>query len=62
MTQHEQEFLDTKSAAKRLGLSYQTLEKWRSQQRGPRFVKLGNKAVRYRKSDLDAFIEGGVRG
>lgn len=62
MTQHEQELLDTKSAAKRLGLSHQTLEKWRSQHRGPRFVKLGNKAVRYRKSDLDVFIEGGVRG
>jgi predicted DNA-binding transcriptional regulator AlpA len=35
------------------------LEKWRSQNCGPRYCKLGNKAVRYRKSDIDNFIAEG---
>lgn len=50
----------TKAAAARLGISHQTLEKWRSQDRGPRFCKIGGKTVRYRQSDLEAFIEEAV--
>jgi predicted DNA-binding transcriptional regulator AlpA len=53
------ELMCTKAAAKRLGIGHQTLEKWRSQNRGPRFVKIGRKAVRYRSSDLTAFVEEG---
>jgi predicted DNA-binding transcriptional regulator AlpA len=34
-----------------------TLEVWRVQGKGPRFIKfMKNGAVRYRKSDLDAWI------
>jgi len=44
----------------RLGLSVRTLQKWRLEGRGPRFVKLGN-AVRYDPGDLDAFVREGVR-
>jgi predicted DNA-binding transcriptional regulator AlpA len=51
--------LSTKQAARLLGLSPQTLEKWRSQKKGPAFIKLGNKAVRYRSHAIEAFIEGG---
>lgn len=54
--------LATKQAAIYLGLSPYTLEKWRTQGIGPRFVRLGAKAIRYRKSDLDAFIDGGENG
>lgn len=56
MTENEQKLLDTKSAAKRLDLSHQTLEKWRSLGTGPRYVRLGAKAIRYRQADLDAFV------
>lgn len=49
----------TKEAARRLGVSHQTLEKWRSQKRGPHYHKIGSKAVRYSQSDLDAFMMGG---
>jgi excisionase family DNA binding protein len=44
-----------KEAASRLGLSASTLNKWRTQGRGPRFVKLG-RAVCYRPSDLDGWV------
>ena len=50
-------------AAEYLAVSRKTIETWRS--RGdrpqPRFVKLGTKAVRYRQSDLDAFILSGLK-
>lgn len=52
--------LDTKASAEYLGLSPNTLSRWRWSGDGPVFVKLGN-AVRYRIEDLDAFIAGGVR-
>lgn len=38
------------------GLREQTLATWRMQKRGPRFLKVGSK-VRYRKSDLDDWLE-----
>ncbi|WP_375687985.1 helix-turn-helix transcriptional regulator [Pseudooceanicola sp. LIPI14-2-Ac024] len=56
MTEKERKLLDTKSAAMRLGLSHQTLEKWRSLGTGPQYVRIGTKAIRYRPSDLDAFV------
>lgn len=45
-------------AARRLGLATGTLRNMRSQRRGPRFVRIGSRAVRYRLEDLDAWIEG----
>jgi len=45
-------------AAAYLGISPDTLKKWTTQRRIP-FVKLGG-AVRYRLSDLDAYIEAHV--
>lgn len=56
---HKNGLLTTKAAARHLSLSPKTLEKWRAQRRGPRFVKIGNKAVRYSKSDIEAFVAEG---
>jgi len=47
--------LNEHEAAQFLGLSVFTLRAWRSQRRGPVFVKLG-RAVRYRPDDLEAFL------
>ncbi|MDE2303543.1 MAG: helix-turn-helix domain-containing protein [Sphingomonadales bacterium] len=49
--------LDTKAAAARVGLSPVTMERFRLTGEGPRFAKLG-KAVRYRPTDLDAWVAG----
>lgn len=55
-----QNLLTTPKAAEYLGLSRNTLNRWRWDGRGPRYLKLGS-AVRYRISDLDAFIEAAER-
>jgi predicted DNA-binding transcriptional regulator AlpA len=47
-------------AAKYLTLSKQTLDLWRCQGRGPKFLKVG-RAVCYRRSDLDQWLNGQVR-
>lgn len=48
--------VDTKQAAEYLGLSPVTLTQWRTEDRGPRYVKL-ERAVRYRLSDLDEWVD-----
>ena len=53
-------YFTTKQAAARLTLSPNTLEVWRCRGEGPRFLKLG-RAVRYRDTDLDAYIERQTR-
>jgi excisionase family DNA binding protein len=53
--------LSTQEAAQALGLQKQTLETWRSQSRGPKFVRLGA-LVRYRSTDLLAWLEAQVEG
>lgn len=47
--------LDTSGAARHMGMSKSTLEKLRVFGGGPRFLKLG-RTVRYRSSDLDAWM------
>ena len=47
-------------AARRLGTSVRTLQKWRCNGKGPRFVRL-SRAVRYDPADLDAWLEAGKR-
>ena len=49
--------LDVSAACAHLGgLSPCTLNQWRSQRRGPAFVKVG-RLVRYRLADLDAWLQ-----
>jgi excisionase family DNA binding protein len=43
-------------AAARLGLKVATLRAWRSQGRGPAYVRLG-RAVRYLTADIDEFLD-----
>jgi hypothetical protein len=62
MTHH---LMNETEAARVLGgeanpISVHTLRKWRTQGCGPKFIRIGNR-IRYRQSDLDAFIERQVR-
>jgi len=59
----EAHLLNTAEAAEYLAISKATLETWRSRQAQPslRFVKLGG-SVRYKKSDLDRFVESSSVG
>ncbi len=67
MTRHDfsfdaaEELLTTKQAAAFLKVSPKTLERMRVEGGGPVFVKVG-RLVRYRRSDLLAFIDSNVFG
>lgn len=54
------ELLNTKQTADLLGMSMSCLEHWRTVQKGPPFVRVGPKIVRYRRTDLDLWIESCV--
>jgi len=50
-----QRLLNEHEVASSCSISVLTLRKWRSQKRGPQFVKIGA-LVRYRPEDVDAWI------
>lgn len=53
----QQNTLTPKKAAHYLGISDAALRLWRSEGRGPRFFRAGEKLIRYRRADLDSWIE-----
>jgi len=54
----DDELLDTKSAAAYIAIDPRTLEGWRYRgQVGPRFIRYSARVVRYRRRDLDAWLE-----
>lgn len=52
--------LDTTQAAEILHINERTLINWRSTGKSPKYIKLG-RCVRYRLSDLTAWIEANSR-
>lgn len=44
-------------AATFLSVSMRSLQRWRAEERGPPFVKLHERRVHYRLSDLEAWVE-----
>lgn len=54
------ESLLNQDAARYIGVRPATLNNWRSQGRGPAFVKLGARVV-YRRSELDRFLAANTR-
>ncbi len=54
------DLVTTAEAAELLKVQMNTLAVWRLHGRGPRFYKLG-RSVRYRRSDLAAYLGGPLR-
>ena len=52
----KRDHFDTNGIAKWLGVSVSFVEKGRSQGYGPRFEKLGQRCIRYYKSDVLAWL------
>jgi len=52
--------LTQREAALAFRLSERTLERWRVQGIGPRFVRLPNRSIRYRQQDIDADVAARV--
>lgn len=48
--------LTPREAAEYLGVPESTLAQWRSQRRGPPYIKLELRLVRYRLSDLETYL------
>ncbi len=48
--------LTPRQAAEYLGMPESTLAQWRSQRRGPPYIKLELRLVRYRASDLESWL------
>lgn len=57
MMNEPQQTLTPLQAAKYLGISESALRLWRSAGEGPRHFRAGEKLVRYRRADLDSWIE-----
>ena len=57
MTTDQDVTFKPKQAAKYLGVSEPALRLWRSLGKGPRYFRAGEKLVRYRRADLDVWIE-----
>jgi predicted DNA-binding transcriptional regulator AlpA len=53
----ELEILNLKCAAKYLGISARTLEGWRLRHKGPAYIRIGGRSVKYLKSDLLEYIK-----
>jgi len=49
--------LDPPGAGRRLGVNVDTLKRWRRNGTGPTYVRIAYNRVRYRVSDLDAWME-----
>lgn len=48
--------LSERQVAERLNISEVTLQEWRCLQKGPPFIRLGSRMVRYRESDIEAWL------
>ena len=51
------QLLNTREAAKRLGQEPSTLRGWRCERRGPTFIVLGPRNIKYSASDLQSYID-----
>jgi len=49
-------FLTPSEVASILGIEPETLAKWRSAGKGPSYVKIGGKNVRYTREAIDSYI------
>ena len=47
--------MDQEALARRWRLSPRTLENWRRRGTGPRFFRIGGRAIRYRAEDVEAY-------
>lgn len=51
------EYLTERQLAEILGVGVSTLQQWRYAGRGPHYVKLGPRMVRYARADVDRWRE-----
>lgn len=62
MPETEQIIYNESEAADYLGLSAHTLRTWRSEGKGPRYLQLEGRTIRYTLSELNAYLARQPRG
>lgn len=58
-TLHPGDLLNEHEVADLLRVKLQTLRNWRWSGKGPHFFHVGERLIRYRRADLQAFLERG---
>jgi excisionase family DNA binding protein len=53
-------YLTTAQAAEYCNIKVKTLERHRQNGTGPPYIKVGPRIIRYRREDLDAWMEAGL--
>lgn len=53
-------YLTTAQAAECCNLKVKMLERMRQNGIGPKYIKVGQRIIRYRQEDLDAWLEGNM--
>jgi hypothetical protein len=53
-----QRLLDGKAAARLLGCTPAALALWRKEHRGPSYVRIGRRLIRYRPEDVRIWVDG----
>lgn len=56
LTAPPREYLDIDGAAAFIGVSRQTVDKWRMDRQGPAYIKVGKQRVMYSVEDLRSFM------
>src|SRR5690349_21080380 len=51
------ELIDQDALCEWIGRSKSTLQSWRRQGRGPRYIRLTLQGIRYRRSDVESWLE-----
>ena len=59
--EHLDGLVNEKEAAAFLGFTARALQKWRLIGGGPRFVKINERSVRYRRRDLNSWVDARLR-
>lgn len=58
---HLNRLIGEREAAEFLGYTIRALQNWRVRGGGPAFVKVSSRSIRYRRCDLNAWIESRLR-
>lgn len=53
----DEKLLDTNELSIMLGVTVNTLQIWRHKGRGPKYIKLSRRAVRYKERDVKDWIQ-----
>jgi len=48
--------MNTAAAAEYVGVSEATLKRWRGNNTGPEYLRLGERIIKYRQTDLDRWL------